>query len=386
MAAYSFIDKVKSQQCQNLPFVIFRAPSKDDQKTMSLKAYFPKNDHLHFSRDFEESGFVMAPFDLNRQQAVLFPEQECEVRCFEEEPLPHILQTPIFQHTEKELAREQHIRLVNKGISAIKKGDFDKVVLSRCITVSADFDALQLFLNLLSRYPNAFIYYWHHPQIGTWLGATPETLLSISGKDLKTVALASTKPYINGKLPDWSSKEIEEHQYVSDFIIHILKQYTSHLHKGETKSIKAGKLWHLKCNISARMQQENQLKKILAEIHPTPAVCGIPKEEAKRFILANENYDRVFYSGFLGELNIQEKDIRKANRRNTEQQAYSLPKKRSTLYVNLRCLQVKDDKSLIYVGGGIVENSHAENEWQETVNKSKTMLDALPVSHSGQPL
>ena len=91
-------------------------------------------------------------------------------------------------------------------------------------------------------------------------------------------------------------------------------------------------------------------------LHPTPAVCGLPKEEAKQFILDNELYNRDFYTGFLGELNL---------------------KGQTNLYVNLRCMQLKDNRISIYVGGGITADSNAENEWEETVIKAKVMKNAL---------
>ena len=84
----------------------------------------------------------------------------------------------------------------------------------------------------------------------------------------------------------------------------------------------------------------------------------MPKEISKEFILSNEGYDREFYTGFLGELNLT----------NTE---------RTHLFVNLRCMKLTDNKATIYVGGGITKDSTAEREWDETQHKSKTMLNLL---------
>jgi len=95
-------------------------------------------------------------------------------------------------------------------------------------------------------------------------------------------------------------------------------------------------------------------------LHPTPAVCGLPKNEAKSFILENENYDRKYYTGFLGELNSDVNGI------NT-----------SSLYVNLRCMEIAKDEAIIYVGGGITKDSIPEKEWEETVRKTATMKKVL---------
>ena len=68
---------------------------------------------------------------------------------------------------------------------------------------------------------------------------------------------------------------------------------------------------------------------------------------------------------------------RNTNRRNVENNAYASVKSVSNLYVNLRCMQFKDDEALIYVGGGITKDSIAENEWEETQKKTQTMKSVL---------
>ena len=97
-------------------------------------------------------------------------------------------------------------------------------------------------------------------------------------------------------------------------------------------------------------------------LHPTPAVCGFSREIAREFIIENENYNRSFYTGFLGELNLQN---------------FNKDKKKSALFVNLRCMKIENNKVSIFVGGGITKGSNAEKEWQETVFKSKTMKYVL---------
>ena len=97
---------------------------------------------------------------------------------------------------------------------------------------------------------------------------------------------------------------------------------------------------------------------LIDKLHPTPAVCGLPKETAKQFILKNEGYDREFYTGFLGELNIDFRTFKKDN---------------SDLFVNLRCMEVEKNTATIYVGCGITKDSIPEMEYIETVNKSMTI-------------
>jgi isochorismate synthase len=94
----------------------------------------------------------------------------------------------------------------------------------------------------------------------------------------------------------------------------------------------------------------------LDTLHPTPAVCGLPKAAAKDFILQNENYDRCYYTGFLGEINTNLK---------------------TELFVNLRCVEIIDTFAAIYVGGGITLDSNPEDEWLETSNKTNTIKSVL---------
>lgn len=78
----------------------------------------------------------------------------------------------------------------------------------------------------------------------------------------------------------------------------------------------------------------------------------IAKEEAYRFILDNEGYDRSYYSGFIGWLR---------------------PEGRTDLYVNLRCMNVKEDSLTLYAGGGLLASSELDDEFQETEKKMQTM-------------
>ena len=147
---------------------------------------------------------------------------------------------------------------------------------------------------------------------------------------------------------------------------------------GSPYTVKAGSLAHIRTDINGTLHHASKhtsLKKLINTLHPTPAVCGFPKKEAKEFILKNEGYNREFYTGFLGELNIESR--RKKNRRNTENMAYRFTTKSSNLYVNLRCMQVNDHTVTIYVGGGVTASSNALHEYEETCNKTNTMKKVL---------
>ncbi|MGX1930423.1 isochorismate synthase [Flagellimonas sp. 2504JD4-2] len=331
----------------NQPFVLYRKP-----KEQEVIGIFQSNDGLNLAIDFTESGFVFAPFDDN-QDAVLIRPDKMITSNFEVEAARN--SSSIEMSNE---GKETHLKLVEAGIGEIKKGNLEKVVLARRIEVTHSKNPDEMFTDLLRSYPNAFCYWFFHPKVGMWCGGTPETLVKIKGNELRTMSLAATLPIDGSNPPNWGTKEIEEQRMVSDYIQKRLADKMDTLEIGQAESIKAGKLWHLKSEIKGLILTGTNLKEIVAALHPTPAVCGIPVESAKAFIAKNENYERTFYTGFLGELNLDSgREI--------------------ALYVNLRCMELKDQSAAIFVGGGITIASDPEKEWIETQNKSRTMLNIL---------
>lgn len=376
MESKDFFTKMEANLKNKLPFVIYRKPTSTGETIFSLQGFFQQDDHLYTVNDFKESGFVMAPFNLDKEKPLLIPSEKSEqISARFDAPAP--LEPSTVQQEIDQNAKKRHLDLVTKGIEALRKGELNKVVLSRTLHAKTDHKPTIIFKRLLHAYPTAFVYCWFHPKKGLWLGATPEGLLKSQGYNIKTVALAGTKPAFNDENPQWTTKEIQEQQYVTDFIKERLAKNTKQVSVSKTENVRAGNLWHLKTGISARLLQKENLKDILHDIHPTPAVCGVPKAKSKQFILKEESYNRMFYSGFLGELNLKRKNIRKANRRNIEHQAYAGFQESSEFFVNLRCMQMQDSTCTLYIGGGIMKESDPEDEWQETVNKATTVLKAL---------
>ena len=353
---HQLFKKLSGQLNNKLPFVSYRKP-----KEKAINLLTQNDDNLHFVCDYEESGFVFAPFD-QKKPAVIIPFDPVFFSVYKDVQVSLLVPQPK-KDAVLETSKKSHIDLVSKGIDRIDAGLLTKVVLSRKLEIEINgMDAVQLFQNLLASYPNAFCYIWYHPKVGLWLGATPETLLNIKGSRLSTMALAGTQSYKGTLDVDWGAKEIEEQQLVTDFVVRGLKSAISS-QKGVTVSrpmtVRAGSLLHLQTMINADLQVGNGvIAKLLVEIHPTPAVCGFPKNEARQFIVENEGYDREYYTGFLGELSL-----------NSASQ--------SSLFVNLRCMQLKDGKAIIYIGGGITKDSIPSKEWRETVSKAGTMLKVL---------
>ncbi|KGO96959.1 isochorismate synthase [Flavobacterium enshiense] len=347
--------KVKTHQEQQLPFVLYCKPNAKE-----IVGLFQRNDHLYFVESFEENGFVFAPFD--GENYVLLPENHLDVivEPFKSVPADDL---PAVFYEMDEKAKHDFEHLVAKAVDEIHSGYFKKVVLSREEIVNLDhFDVVDFFQKLLSNYPQAFKYCFFHPKIGMWMGATPEQLLKVKDFEIHTVALAGTKINKGKEEVVWKQKEKDEQQLVTDFILENLKNHVSEQTVSSPYTAYAGNLLHIKTDISAKMNDANSLKPVLKILHPTPAVCGYPKLLAKDFILQNEGYDREYYAGFLGELNMDFATGRSEN---------------SDLFVNLRCMKIKDKKAHLFVGCGITKDSDPEQEFLETVNKSMTMKKIL---------
>lgn len=352
---HPIVARLKALLHSNTPFVAFKKPENE-----KVYLYSGKNKELHTvnfnsNNNHHVNGFVFVPFDAEKQ-AIFFPANEFDVAEF-----PFIPSEGIKTHnqslSEEKKNKLSYVQKVEKAVEAIRNDMFSKVVLSRTIEVDTHESAEVLFYRLLNTYPDAFVYLWFHPKIGLWLGATPETLVTVNSNRIKTMSLAGTQPYMGSLEVTWGAKELEEQHLVTQYIVSkLVESGCQNIQIAPTQTVKAGKLLHLKNDIVAEVNATSLIN-LIGNLHPTPAVCGFPADASKAFINQNEGYDREFYTGFLGLLNSEANE--------------------AELFVNLRCMQLKGNKALLYVGGGITKGSVPENEWTETQNKAQTMLNVL---------
>ncbi|EDP96359.1 chorismate-binding protein [Kordia algicida OT-1] len=362
------LDRLSNHIQKQLPFVAYRKPN-----ALLTNVILQKNDLLHTVSDFTESGFVFAPFDTTKQ-TILIPFDEIlsgELNRLQED------KTSIEAFHPSAEAQKKHVQLVQKGVDTIQNSEIKKIVLSRKEEIISETNPLVLFERLRDTYPTAFVYLWFHPKVGMWAGATPETLVKATGTTITTMSLAGTRKFEENTVIPWNQKEIEEQQIVTDYIVHKLQDITTNITVSKAETHQAGSLAHLRSMISGRMISTINIGDIITTLHPTPAICGFPTEAAKAFILQEEHYDRAFYTGYLGELNMRKETSRNRNRKNQENSAYRTVRTNSELYVNLRCMQLTHHKRILYIGGGITKDSNPELEWQETVAKSQIMKRVL---------
>ncbi|XLS27599.1 isochorismate synthase [Flavobacteriaceae bacterium M23B6Z8] len=342
---------------QDMPFVLYRKKA-----SVVLNGFFQQDCRLYSSEKLDQPGFVMAPFDA-RKESVLIPEKKSFFyqTLIDRSKIDSSYSVKADAYNHESETKENYKRLIQRCISAMHHTNLVKVVLSRKESVPFKCSFLEVFARLEQFYSDAFCYLFYHPEVGCWTGATPETLLSYAGNEFSTMALAGTRKVGLNSNKEWGRKEREEQALVTTGIIETLRKYTKDINLSGPETAQAGNLEHLKTTITGTLSH-SYFGDLIRELHPTPAVCGTPKEEAKKFILENENYNREFYTGYLGPVHLK-------NSPN------SIPL--SELYVNLRCMKLDDGEATVFMGGGITTESDASSEWEETVNKSKTMKKVL---------
>jgi len=356
-----------------------------------------ENKHLIISRQHEllkpetpledlPMGFIFAPFDRSADRIFLKadfsfsfshdtlqntenPLESTSMTWLHAEFKTIANQAPKYYHLKYHPATAEKgtfLKLVHEAIKEIESGTFEKIVPSRTqlINIPQDFDVVQTFQKLCNTNPNALVSFVSTSATGSWLGATPELLVSVENKTIfKTIALAGTQAYHEGislKAVAWTQKDIEEQALVERYIIGCFKKIRlREFEEHGPKTVLAGDLLHLKSEFSVDMQATNflQLGSVMLELlHPTSAVCGAPLEPSLEFLQKKEGYHRQFYSGYLGPVNFNNN---------------------INIYVNLRCSQLLEDKAILYAGAGVTIDSSPEHEWRETEMKMNTLLKVI---------
>ena len=355
---------------KNRSFALWRIPGESPRFAMQTSG--SARILYHIEELDEQSGFVIAPFHVSKQHPIVLIRPDIQKLPPDEETKVSYLMPAEqeFHHSETlvsflENPKEDYSRRFNAFIEPLRRKQFEKLVLSRCQTIPADranFSPAAAFHKAIRRYKYSYVYLCHTPETGTWLGCTPEIILSGEKGKWHTVALAGTQPLQNGELPiEWDDKNREEQEYVAFYIRKQLQALGIKPTETPPIPVRAGELSHLRSDFSFPLPDNKKLGELLKRLHPTPAVCGLPKEETYRFIRENEGYDRSYYSGFIGWL---------------------APEGKSDLYVNLRCMNILPGSFVLYAGGGILASSEIESEWLETEAKMQTMKRLVSIDNS----
>jgi isochorismate synthase len=357
-------------------FMFWRLPDSNEKKLIVCNSGAVGQDEI--SLEDSKPGFAFAPFDPKQNKFFFNADLIFRFKGHELIEGPDIANTKytaqvdhttpnnktpkLFYYKSESPNKSLDYRgIVEEGINQIENGSIEKIVPSKFedIKLPDYFDVLKTFYRLCEKHPKAFVSLVSSPETGTWLGASPELLVSVEGEQFSTIALAGTLPYHSGsdlKSVAWTQKEIEEQALVCRYIINCFKkirvrEYAEH----GPRTVVAGSLLHLRTDYGVDMKEVNfpQLGSVMLKLlHPTSAVCGMPLEPAMDFLQTHEGYDREFYSGYLGPVNFD---------------------RASKLFVNLRCMQLFQKTARIYAGAGVTADSDPLKEAEEVDMKIETL-------------
>ena len=249
-----------------------------------------------------------------------------------------------------EISKEEFTTTVMLAQHEMRSGSLEKVVLARSKHIKQEVEPLEIFERAVELHPNSYVYLvdlgWEQ-----WVGASPELLIQYNGEILETMALAGTVRSDESFGP----KEVEEQQMVESFIeqkLELLGLTTGM--KTERVELPFGQLKHLQTRYMVKASPLQALDAV-KHLHPTSAVCGLPRDKSFQFIQDYEALDRAFYSGITGLVN----------------------KHSATFFVNLRCMRILNDEVELFAGAGVTAASDPEKEWDEIEQKLSSIEELI---------
>lgn len=267
------------------------------------------------------------------------------------------------------LTPEGYQDAVRAGLGAIGAGEVAKVVLARDLagTVPAGADLRRLVRALSSAYPDTWAY-----AIDGLIGASPETLVTVSGGTVTARVLAGTAARGADADADTavslalatSPKDLDEHQFAVQSVLTALRPHTSALVSEEQPfMLKLPNVWHLATDVEGTLAGDASALDLVAALHPTAAVAGTPTPRAIEIIARLEPFDRGRYAGPVGWIDA----------RGDGEWAIAL----RCAQFHLEAATGKSVPFTAYAGAGIVAGSDPEAEMLETRVKFRPIVDAL---------
>ena len=250
----------------------------------------------------------------------------------------------------------------------IGAGELRKVVLARTIEVASDrdLDERRLAKRLRSVDPDAYTFIAPTPRGTVIVGASPELLLSRRGLEIRSNPLAGSAPRAGDPEEDRanadalvvSAKDREEHRIVVEAVDDALRPYCDRLdHDREPVLLSTANVWHLSTRFNGTLREPAPAAlELVAALHPTPAVCGTPRDAAQALIAELEPFDRGCYAGPVGWMDANGD---------------------GEWAIALRCAELRGTRAILYAGAGIVADSDPASELDETERKFRALLDAL---------
>ena len=318
--------------------IVFKLPNTDEIYTLDQKY---QDDPLSF-------------YDFECNKAVQFHGKQTMVsEDFVRNINFHLPDNPEFIMDNE--SKEAYIKRIEIAKELISDHHLKKIVVARKKTVGfQNLNFSTSFLNLCKLYPSAFVYAFCEERIA-WMGAFSEVLSKYNKNtaEFETMSLAGTLPVDEA----WSDKEFLEQQPVSDYIQNVLSQYSDEVYSSKTYDHISGNIKHLRTDFKAIINAA-VVDEVIKKLHPTPAVCGFPKEICQKLIHQVEDFSRELYAGYS---RLEMADA-------------------IHCFVSLRCGRFYKNYAELYAGGGITALSNPDKEWRETELKLQALGGSLSLS------
>jgi len=256
-------------------------------------------------------------------------------------------------------SHDSHHKKITNLLDIFKTGNSDliKVVFSRIkkVSFSDNLPLLDIYKNLLNKNDNSMNFLYPVSSNINIIGSTPELILSKSNHNIESESIAGSNYSKNNDFTS-DEKEVIEQKIVTDYIIDFLNENSDNIaYNKKPKIKKSSDIEHLYTSFSADLVNDKNILDLLGEIHPTPAIGGYPKDKAFDMIRKYKE-NRGWYGGPIGWID-----------NNLD----------GRFYLNIRSGLGINKNLYLFSGSGITEKSNADNEWDETEEKFKLMLESL---------
>jgi len=257
-------------------------------------------------------------------------------------------------------------RQIRAALESVDDGKLKKVVLAQALRVElqSDLSVPDVLSRLAANYPDCYRFMFSPSGDATFFGATPERLVSLRGRTVRTEALAGSTgrgdtpaedEWLASELLD-SEKDIHEHELVADAVRDQLEPYASSVRIGERTVRRLATVQHLRTSITAELAGGEHILSLVDALHPTPAVGGLPPDAALETIRETEAFDRGWYAAPIGWVDSAGN---------------------GTFAVGIRSAVATQRTATLFAGAGIVSDSDPDREWDEVQLKYRPMLDEL---------
>ncbi len=259
---------------------------------------------------------------------------------------------------------------ISASLAAISEAYISKVVLARTLDLRTEglLRPVEVLEHLWARNRGTHVFLFEPRPGVALLGATPETVATLQHGAFQATAVAGsigvgTTPEEREALADRllaSRKDREEHGIALDDMVARLTSLAEDVEaQAEPHVLTLSRIQHLESEIQARIPEGVGVLDILEVLHPTPAVCGLPRDAALEFLSRQESFERGWYAGPVGWFDAAGNGV---------------------FAPALRCAVVRGRQWRLFAGAGIVAGSDAALEWEETGIKFEPVLSALEAS------